>query len=196
MVENQWNASSRNYYVSQSILASAISVATDILIVESISSVYSSISNAAAFSAIRGNIFNGCLWFRDTHAVTTFSSNQNQTPLQSLLQAWQEKSSTSRPTNQGLLICSTAFELKSSTTCMPFPRMMQNHLAAQPHTTLVCEAHLIPDTIKLYLVHISDPKPFQFQCVKNMNRTRLSVPCERVGRAMWGGWVFDVVVTP
>jgi hypothetical protein len=70
MVENQWNASSRNYYVSQSILASAISVATDIIMVESRSSVYSSMSNAADFSAIRGNILNGCLWFRDTHAFT------------------------------------------------------------------------------------------------------------------------------
>jgi len=114
MVENQWNASSRNYYVSQSILASAISVDADSLMVESRSSVYSSMSNAAAFSAIRDNILNGCHWFRDTHAVPTFSSNQNQTPHQSLLQAWQDKSSASRPKNQGLLICSTELELAAS----------------------------------------------------------------------------------
>ena len=49
-----------------------------------------------------------------TTALTTFSSNQNQTPHQSLLQAWQDKSSASRPKNQGLLICSTELELAAS----------------------------------------------------------------------------------
>jgi hypothetical protein len=108
--------------------------------------------------------------------TTTTASNQKQTQHQSLLQAWQGKSSPPRPKNQGLLICSTAFDLKSSTMCMPSPRVIQNHVAAKPHTA-VSKAHLIPDTIQQYLVHISDSKPFPFQLVKTMSRTRLSVPC-------------------
>ena len=108
--------------------------------------------------------------------TTTIGSNQKQTQHQSLLQAWQDKSSPPRPKNQGLLICSTAFELKSSTMCMPSPRVIQNHVAAKPHTA-VCEAHMIPDTIQQHLVHISDSKPFPFQLVKTMSRTRHSVPC-------------------
>jgi hypothetical protein len=110
-------------------------------------------------------------------STTTTASNQKQTQHQLLLQAWQDKSFPPRPKNQGLLICSTAFELKSSTTCIPSPRVIQNHVAAKPHTTAVCEAHLIFDTIQQYLVHISDSKPFPFQLVKKLSRTRFSVPC-------------------
>jgi hypothetical protein len=49
-----------------------------------------------------------------TTALTTFSSNQNQTQHPSLLQAWQDKFPPPRPKNQGLLICSTALELAAS----------------------------------------------------------------------------------
>ena len=110
-------------------------------------------------------------------ALTTFCSNQNQTQHPSPLQAWQDKLSPPRPQNQGILICSTTFELKPSTTCMPSPPVTQNHVSAKPHATAVCEAHLIPDTIQQYLVLISDSKPFPFKLVKTMGRTRLSVPC-------------------
>jgi hypothetical protein len=114
---------------------------------------------------------------RFTSAVTTFSFNQNQTQHPSLLQAWQGKCFPPRPKNQGLLICSTTFELKPSTTCMPSPPITQTHVSAKPHTTAVCEVHLVPDTIQQYLVLTSNFKPFPFQLVKTMRRTRLSVPC-------------------
>jgi hypothetical protein len=71
IVVNTWNASSRNYYVSPSILQSCIANATDILMLESASSVYANMSNAAAFLKVRDNIQMGCSWFKDTHNQNT-----------------------------------------------------------------------------------------------------------------------------
>ena len=71
IVENTWNADNRNYYVSQSILRDCIANATDILMVESTSSVYANMSNAAAFLKVRDNIQIGFAWFKDTHYQNT-----------------------------------------------------------------------------------------------------------------------------
>jgi hypothetical protein len=71
IVENTWNAANRNYYISQSTLRDCIENATDILMVESTSSVYANMSNAAAFLKVRNNIQIGCAWFKGTHSQNT-----------------------------------------------------------------------------------------------------------------------------
>jgi hypothetical protein len=70
LVENTWSSTNKNFYVSHSILRSAINVSSDILMVESSSSVYANMSTAAAFSKVRDNILGGCSWFKDTHGST------------------------------------------------------------------------------------------------------------------------------
>ncbi len=69
IVENSWTSSNKNFYVSHSILRSIISVAGDILMVESSSNVFANMSTAAAFSKVRDNILGGCYWFKDTHGT-------------------------------------------------------------------------------------------------------------------------------
>jgi hypothetical protein len=54
---------------------------------------------------------------KDAAATFELASNQNQNQYQSLLQELQDKSSPPRCKNQGLLKCSAAFELNSSTMC-------------------------------------------------------------------------------
>jgi hypothetical protein len=67
VTENNWASLNKNFYVSHSILRSVVSVSSDILMVESSSSVHANMSTAAAFSKVRDNILGGCSWFKDTH---------------------------------------------------------------------------------------------------------------------------------
>jgi hypothetical protein len=69
IVENSWTSTNKNFYVSHSILTSIVSVAGDILMVESSSNVYANMSTALAFSKVRDNILGGCYWFKDTHGT-------------------------------------------------------------------------------------------------------------------------------
>jgi hypothetical protein len=66
IVEDKWNSTHKNFYVSRNTLRSSISVATDILMVESQSSVYANMTSSG-FSRVRSNILGGCSWFTDTH---------------------------------------------------------------------------------------------------------------------------------
>jgi hypothetical protein len=73
IVETAWTSTSKNFYVSRSTLRASISVASDILMVESGSSVYANMASAAAFSKVRDNILGGCYWFKDTHGGNTLT---------------------------------------------------------------------------------------------------------------------------
>jgi hypothetical protein len=66
IVEDKWNSTHKNFYVSRNTLRSSISVATDILMVEGQSSVYANMT-WSGFSRVRSNILGGCSWFTDTH---------------------------------------------------------------------------------------------------------------------------------
>jgi hypothetical protein len=66
ILEDKWNSTYKNFYVSRNILRSSIDAATDILMVEGQSSVYANMT-PSGFSKVRNNILSECSWFYNTH---------------------------------------------------------------------------------------------------------------------------------